>query len=102
MKYNKLVISKDKIKRKEFLKTEFKKLILKSIFQNFKISDMCRIDAFRKLVFLKKKSSISYQNNICLISGRIGGVFNKWHISRHNIKVLGKFNMLHNVKINSW
>lgn len=102
MRSNKLVISKDKIKRKNFLKTELKKLILKSIFQNFKVAELNRIDALKKLIFFKKKSSISRQNNMCLVSGRMGGVLNKWHISRHNVKTLGKFNMLQNVKINSW
>jgi ribosomal protein S14 len=39
---------------------------------------------------------------MCLISGRFGGVFKNWQISRHNIKQLAKHNFLTNTKINSW
>lgn len=102
MKHYKLSISKDKIKRKSFLKNELKKLILKSIFKNHHINELNRIDALKHLTFFSKKSCISKQNNMCLISGRFGGVLKKWQISRHNIKQFGKFNLLQNTKINSW
>jgi hypothetical protein len=75
MRTNKLNVLKDKVKRKSFLKNELKKIILKSIFQNFKLKELDRLNAFKKLTFFKKKSSISRQNNVCLLSGRIGGVF---------------------------
>jgi ribosomal protein S14 len=102
MKQYKLLISKDKIKRKFFLKNEIKKLILKSIFKNHQTNELNRIDALKHMTFFSNKSRISKQNNMCLLSGRNGGVFKNWQISRHNIKQLGKFNMLHNTKINSW
>lgn len=102
MKQYKLVISKDRVKRKIFLKNELKKLILKSIMKNHQIPEIIRIDALKHLTFFSKKSSISQQNNICLLSGRSGGVFKQWQISRHNIKQAGKFNLLQNTKINSW
>jgi len=75
MKSHKLIISKDKVKRKLFLKNELKKLILKSIFKNQQTKEINRLDALKHLTFFKKKTSISQQNNMCLISGRNGGVF---------------------------
>lgn len=102
MRSFKLNISKDKIKRKNFLKNELKKLILKSILKNHQTKEMDRLDAFKHFCFFSKKSSLSKQNNLCLLSGRNGGVFKNWQISRHNIKQFGKFNLLQNVKINSW
>ena len=102
MKHYKLVLLKDKIKRKNFLKNELKKLILKSVLQNFKLCELDRLESLKKLTFISKKSYISRQNNPCLISGRMGGVFKKWNLSRHNLKNMGKLGMLHNTKINSW
>jgi ribosomal protein S14 len=48
-----------------------------------------------------KKYNISKQNNICLKTGRIGGVFRNWSASRHYIKQMGKWNLLTNTKIRS-
>jgi ribosomal protein S14 len=95
-------IYKDKVKRKKFLKTELKSIILKSIFQNFQSNEIIRLSAFKKITFLKKKSFISKQNNVCLLSGRFGGVYKWTDVSRHNMKMLSKYNMLHNTKIRSW
>jgi hypothetical protein len=75
MKSKLVVIYKDKVKRKKFLKTELKLSILKSIFQNFQSNEIVRLSAFKKLSFLKRKSFISKQNNMCLLSGRMGGVY---------------------------
>lgn len=102
MKSKSLVIYKDKVKRKKFLKIEMKKFILKSILHNFQINEISRLSAFKKITFLPKKSFISKQNNMCLISGRMGGVYKFIGVSRHNMKNLAKFNMLHNTKIKSW
>jgi ribosomal protein S14 len=52
--------------------------------------------------FFKKKSSISRQNNVCLVNSRIGGVFKKWNLSRHSIKNVAKLTMLHNTKASSF
>ncbi len=102
MRSFKLNISKDKLKRKTFLKNELKKLILKSIIKNQQTSEIKRLDAFKHFTFFNKKNSISRQNNLCLMSGRNGGVFKNWQVSRHNIKQFAKFNLLQNVKMNSW
>jgi ribosomal protein S14 len=102
MKSKLIVIYKDKVKRKKFLKTELKLSILKSIFQNFQSNEIVRLSAFKKLSFLKRKSFISKQNNMCLLSGRMGGVYKWSELSRHTMKNFAKYNMLHNTKIKSW
>lgn len=101
MKKENLVLSKDLIKRKKFLKNEFKKNILKSITRNFKIKNIIRIEAMRKITYFNKSSSITRQNNICVLTGRFGGVFKKYTLCRQFIKNTAKYNMLHNSKINS-
>lgn len=101
MRKKELLIHKDKVRRKKYLKNEIKKLILKSIFQNFQLNDITRSSALKKITFLHKKNYISRQNNMCLLTGRFGGVFKKFDLSRHSIKRIAKFNMLQNVKINS-
>jgi len=101
MKKEKLVIYKDFIKRKNFLKNEIKSIILKSILQNFQINNEIRIEAYRKILISWKKCNISKQNNVCLKTGRFGGVFKQWNVSRHYIKQMGKWNLLTNTKIKS-
>jgi hypothetical protein len=49
MKKEKLVISKDFIKRKNFLKNEISVKIFKSILQNFQINDVIRVEMSRKI-----------------------------------------------------
>lgn len=95
-----MVIKKDIVKRKKFLKIELKKMILKSIFNNKNVNTLVRLRAKMKIDKYSSNKSISKQNNnICLKSGRIGGVFNKFNFSRHEIKNLGKNNDLQNYKI---
>jgi ribosomal protein S14 len=102
MKTEKIVLNKDLVKRKKFLKTEFKKKIFKSVSQNFQINNLIRMEMIKKIIFLKKSESISKQNNICVITGRFGGIFKKYTLSRHMIKNMAKYNMLHNTTIKSW
>jgi len=102
MGIKKILIYKDKVKRKQFLKFELKRLILLSILQNFQINEIVRLQAHKKLIMSRKKSWISKQNNICIITARYGGVFKLTETSRHQIKKFAKLNMLHNIKIKSW
>ncbi len=101
MKKERLLISKDLIKRKNFLKNEIKLILFKSILRNFQIKDVIRIEMLRKIALIWKKCNITKQNNICLHTGRIGGVFKKWNASRHVIKNMAKWNLLTNMKIKS-
>lgn len=102
MRKTKLTILKDKLKRKYFLKNEIKKIILKSILQNFQIDTIIRANAAKKFSFFKNKDILSRQNNVCLQTGRMGGVYKKYEISRHSIKQLAKSNLLQNTRIKSW
>jgi len=102
MNSEELIITKDLIKRKCFLKKEFKKIIWRSVFQNFDVNKIIRIEMLKKLIFLKRKAGISRQNNVCILTGRIGGVFKNYNLSRHSIKRMAKFTLLTNTKINSW
>jgi small subunit ribosomal protein S14 len=95
-------ITKDNIKKLHFVKQEWKKLILKSILQNKNIKPLIRSYCFYKLVNLKKKSSISNQNNPCLIRGRFKGVYKKFGLCRHVINKLALNGNLQNTKIKSW
>jgi len=105
MKYksNKLKINKDLYKRKQFIKFEIKKIILKSIIQNKNIKPIIRANAIYKLSKINNYFSISKQkNNICLKTGRIKGVLKITQTSRHYLKKLLINNNLQNIKINSW
>jgi ribosomal protein S14 len=95
-------IFKDNTKRGEFLKTEIKRNILKSIIQNLNIKPNIRALALKKNSKIKIKSFISKQNNnLCVKSGRFKGVLNLTQISRHEMKKLGLVGSLQNIKISS-
>lgn len=96
-------IHKERIKRINYTKNEIKKIILKSIVQNKNIKPITRALARYKLTQFKKKSSISRQNNnLCLMSGRIKGVFKQYNLSRHFIKKFLTSNNLQNTNIKCW
>jgi ribosomal protein S14 len=103
LKNNILKINKDFIKKKNFIKQEIKKMILKSIIQNKNLKPIIRSLALYKLSRINLKASISKQNNnICLLSGRIGGVLKNTNLSRHSMKKLSINGNLQNIKITTW
>lgn len=103
MKNKILNIKKDILKRKKFTRNEIKKIILKSIIQNKNIKPLIRIKASRKNCNFSYLSFLSKQNNnICLKTGRIKGVYNMFNTSRHFIKKIGVLGNLQNIKIASW
>lgn len=101
---NKIInINKDKIKRKEYLKKEIKKIVLMSIIQNLNIKPIKRALAWRKISQFKREAFISKQNNnICLKTGRNKGVLRLTNLSRHYMKQLSLVGGLQNIKIKSW
>jgi ribosomal protein S14 len=100
LKTKNINIYKDLVKRKKYIKIEIKKLILKSIIQNKNVKPIIRASASYKLSRLSLFSSISKQNNnICLKTGRIKGVYNITNMSRHYMKQIGAENNLQNFKI---
>jgi hypothetical protein len=103
IKNNILNIKKEYIKKKKFLKNEIKTIILKSIINNQNIKPIIRANATYKISKFLYNSSISKQkNNICLKSGRIGGVYKLTNYSRHYMKKLFDKNNLQNIKIKNW
>jgi len=95
-------IFKDKKNRLNFLKNEFKKIIYKSIKKNA-AKPVIKTILFNFLYSNNKKiNSISRQYNICLLQGRIGGVYKQFQICRHAMLKLGTEGTLQNTKISSW
>ena len=83
-------------------KIEIKKILLKSIIQNKNIKPLIRVKAIRRNCKFSYLSYISKQNNnICLKTGRIKGVYNMFNISRHCIKKMSVLGNLQNIKIAS-
>ena len=103
MKNKILNINKDKIKRKEYLKNEIKKIVLISIIQNLNLKPVKRALALKKISHFKRNTFISRQNNnICLKTGRNKGVLKLTNLSRHYMKQLSLHGNLQNIKIKSW
>ena len=102
MKKKIINIKKDIYKRKKFTKIEIKKIIFKSIIQNKNIKPLIRVKVMRKYCKFSRQASISKQNNnICLKTGRIKGVYNMFNISRHTIKKIGILGNLQNIRVAS-
>lgn len=95
-------MKKDLIKRKFFLKNELKYIILKSIISNKNVKPIVRGFCVFKLNSFKKISRISNQNNPCLLTGRIGGVYKLTQISRHSMVKFSTHGLMTNLRISSW
>lgn len=102
MRKQKKTIIKDLIFRKEFLKYEYKKIILKSIIQNQTNKNNTRFHAYHLLNKLSLKTNISKQTNPCLVTGRVGGVYKKVFLTRQAIKKLNNMGRITNLKCKSW
>jgi len=102
MKRGKKNIVRDQLKRLYYIKTELKNIILKSIIQNKNSKPIIRNYASYKKTLLSHKTSITSQNNVCLLRGRIRGVWKFSQLSRHAMIKLAIYGGLHNTKIKSW
>jgi len=100
MKSEILNFLKIKVKKKKFIKNELKVKILKSIFQNKKITPNKRLFAF--FLILKNNTKINKQKDICLLTSKSAGLYNNFGISRNCVKKLLNNNKLQNIKINSF
>lgn len=82
-------------------KYERKKLILKYLLKtNYKSASHFKI-LFKKWD-LHKKYAISYQTNVCKISGNFKRTFNKVGINRHMLRQHLNLNNIPNLKKLSW
>lgn len=95
-------IEKEVLKAKFAVKSEIKKIILKSILHNQNTKPIIRAYANYKLSLILNKTPIAKQNNICLKSGRYKGVYKISNLSRHQMKKLFINNNLQNIQINNW
>jgi ribosomal protein S14 len=89
----------DIIKRKNFLKNEIKKKVLKSIFQNRLIDNNKRIYINSIMTGISKKSSISFQKKRCVLTGQSNSIYKNFEINRHMIKNLNNNGMIQNITI---
>lgn len=97
-----LKIQKEIFLKRNFIKYEIKKIILKSIIQNTNIKPIYRANALYKLSKLIKFLGIAKHNNICLKSGRSKSVYKLTNFSRHYMRTLFIQNNLQNIKISKW
>jgi small subunit ribosomal protein S14 len=72
----------DILKRRFYIKFELKKTLYKSLIFNKNITVILRFYALYKLSSLQKYTSITKQNNRCVISGRSYNVLSKFKYSR--------------------
>jgi len=100
MKNNIINIKKELIKKKIYIKKEIKSIILKSIINNKNLNPIIRANALYKISKYINKTTIAKQkNNVCLKTGRIGGVYTITNLSRHYMKNMFYKNELQNIKI---
>lgn len=102
MKRGKKNIVRDQFKRLYYLKVELKNIILKSIIQNKTTKPIIRNYANYKKTLIIRRASIANQNNVCLLRGRIRGVWKFSQLSRHAMIKLAIYGGLHNTKVKSW
>lgn len=96
-------VTKEIWKRKQFLKLELKKIILKSVLQNRHVKTKYRgYSMFKKFMLTKKRSTFSWQRGICLTSGKLNTSRIKFPYSRQFIKKYTDMGLLQNIKSISW
>jgi ribosomal protein S14 len=78
----KVVYIKDKNRRVKYSVIEKKRLILKYIFNNLKLSQKIRDNAYLEYLTLSIDSSITKIKNRCILTNRSKGIYKKFKISR--------------------
>lgn len=91
---------RDLIKRKKRLKTELKLIILTSLFRNRTLKPTLRsIFKFKFISIWRKNYSISYQQNICVASGKKKTTFKISSLSRQLTKRFIEHGFIQSIKI---
>jgi ribosomal protein S14 len=94
-------ILKEVIKRKHYIKLEFKKKIYKSIVHNNNYFNLHKtINSFK--INNNKKKAVSFQRNVCFKTGRFRNVYRYNNLSRHAFKKLNLEGRIQNIKNLSW
>lgn len=97
MKNKKKIVS-ELLKKHYFQKNELKQIILKSIYHNQNTSYKKRMFAYTKLINSIKKSHISNQKQVCLLSGKYKSNWRFFTLARHTLKTLTFTNKIPNLK----
>ena len=82
------LLKKDLFKRKKIKVYEFKKLVLKALIYNQKLTGKQRARVQRLLSSLPRNTSITRIKNRCFITGRRRGVYSTLRVSRIKVREL--------------
>jgi ribosomal protein S14 len=78
----KILLTKDKNRRNQYLLFEKKKIILKYIINNLNLPKNIRFSVYKRLSKLPKDASITKIRNRCALTNRPRGVYKKLRLSR--------------------
>ena len=92
-------ISKDEIRRIQFLKNELKQNLLKSIRKNHQVNSTIRVLTQYKIQNINMYTT--RQKNLCTITGKSGSNYKLTNTSRHNINKRAQEGLLINIKTNN-
>lgn len=95
-------IKLDKFRRHEFLKSEFKKKILKSIIKNAKTSNVIRYLAYYNYTLANRASSVTQSRNRCVVYGRKWMIVQKVRYSRFVFRKESYAGNLPGLRRDSW
>lgn len=98
----KVLLTKDKNRRNQYLLFEKKRRILKSIINNLEIPKSLRYAIYKKLINLPTNTSKLKIKQRCVISNRSKAVYKKFRMSRIVFRDLASNGQLMGVKKASW
>lgn len=96
------LLVKDQKRRQAFLRIEKKRLMLKYIVSNLKVSEGIRAKAFQKLAGFAKNSSCVRIKNRCMFTGRGPFTLRDFRLSRIVFRENASFGRIVGVKKSSW
>lgn len=98
----KVLLTKDKNRRNQYLLFEKKKIILKYILNNLNLPKNIRFSIYKRLLELPKDASITRLRNRCVLTNRSRGVYGKLKMSRIAFRELALSGNLVGIKKASW
>jgi small subunit ribosomal protein S14 len=93
---------KDNSKRMLYKKTEKKRTLFKSLFNNRSLSNKLRFLIFIELSKISKNSSKSRIVNRCIFTGRAHSVYKTFRVNRMQLKDLAFNNLIPGIKNLGW
>lgn len=98
----KILLTKDKNRRNQYLLFEKKRRILKSIINNLDLPKNIRYSIYKRLISLPSNTSKLKMKHRCVISNRSKSVYRKFRMSRIVFRDLASNGQLMGVKKASW